>query len=257
MPESNSPKMTMADEDGTDQDVPKRKWSCPPDDAVASYVDGTLLRNRKGVVEAHLARCERCRKVVADIIKDQREIDLPTPPSALAYKTIAAATTNGIAKRWVWIPAGAVATLAVMLLVVSGTLRHSREPMLPSSHTPSAPIIAKLMLEGTPIKPVPDVVRKITVADRLPSIILPQPGSVVASARLNFIWKQIPQARSYRVRVVKSDGDLVWEGETEESRLALPSNFRLKNGSYFVWITSYFANGRTIKSSPVSFSVKG
>jgi hypothetical protein len=113
------------------------------------------------------------------------------------------------------------------------------------------------MLEATPIKSVPDIVRKDTVAEPLPSIILPQAGRVVASAQLRFTWKQIPQARSYRVRVVTSDGDLVWEGETKESRLALPLNFRLKNGSYFVWITSYLANGRTIKSSPVSFSVKG
>ena len=257
MPESNSLKVTMADEDGIDREVPKRKWSCPPDDAIAGYVDGALLGRRKAHVEAHLARCERCRKVVACIIKDQREIDLPAPPSALVYKTIIAATANSTARSWFWIPAGAVATLTVILLVVSGTLRHPRESTLPPSHTPSAPIIAKSMLEGTPIKSVPDIVRKDTVEDPLPSIILPQAGRVVASAQLRFTWKQIPQARSYRVRVVTSDGDLVWEGETEESRLALPLNFRLKNGSYFVWITSYLANGRTIKSSPVSFSVKG
>jgi len=257
MPESNSPKVTMAYEDRIDQRVPKRKWSCPSDDAIAGYVDGSLLRNRKADVEAHLASCERCRKVVADTIKDQREIDLPAPPSALAYKTMSAATANHSARPWFWIPAGAVATLAVMLLIVPGMLRQLKVPTLPPSHAPSAPIIAKSTLDGTPVKSVPDVVRKNTVQHPLPSIILPQAGSVVASAQLKFSWKQIPQARSYRVRVVTSDGDLVWEGETEKSRLALPSNFRLKNGSYFVWITSYLANGRTIKSSPVSFSVKG
>jgi hypothetical protein len=61
---------------------------------------------------------------------------------------------------------------------------------------------------------------------------------------------------SYEIRVITADGDLVWEGQTDKLAIALPSDVILKDGSYFVWVTSYSSNGRTIKSAPAPFRVK-
>ena len=66
----------------------------------------------------------------------------------------------------------------------------------------------------------------------------------------------VPKARSYEVSVVASDGDLIWKGETRKRFLAMPSELRLENGSYFVWVTSYLPGGRTAKTAPISFVVK-
>jgi len=67
---------------------------------------------------------------------------------------------------------------------------------------------------------------------------------------------RISHARSYEIRIVASDGDLVWEGQTETSSLRLPPGVALKDGSYFVWITAYLQDGRSAKSSPVPFLIK-
>jgi hypothetical protein len=263
MPDTDPPKVTMADENllptqaESDQELPKRRWTCPPDDAIASFVDGTLPENKKAGLELHLCSCEHCRQIVADVVKAQREMDLAPPPSALVYKAIRAASLEQISRRWYWIPAGVVATIVAMLLAISGLLRQPNQAAIPPSHIPLAPLVARNSPEARPIKPVPDVVRKQTTIEALPSIIFPQSGSVVGNERLRFSWKQVPHARSYQVRLVTSDGDIVWEGETQKTILTLPADFTLKDGSYFVWITSYVANGRKIKSSPVGFVVKG
>jgi hypothetical protein len=262
MPDTDPPKVTMADEDslltrfGSDRELPKRRWTCPTDDAIASFVDGTLPENKKAGLELHLCSCDHCRQIVADVVKAQREMDLAAPPSALLYKTIRAVSPEHTRRHRFWIPAGVVATIVAILLTISGLLRQPKQAALPSQ-MPSAPLVARSSPETLSVKPVPDVVRKQTTVEALPSIIFPQAGGVVGNKRLRFSWKQIPNARSYQVRVVTSDGDIVWEGETEQTVLTVPSDFTLKNGSYFVWITSYLANGRTIKSAPVGFVVKG
>jgi len=122
--------------------------------------------------------------------------------------------------------------------------------------SPSPPLIAKSEPAVAPRIPVREIVRKNTSEEPLPSIVLPRPDSVVTRERLKFAWKPIPHSRYYEVRVVTTDGDLVWEGQTEKSDLQPPSDVALQNGSYFVWITAYLADGRVAKSSPVKFVVK-
>jgi len=82
------------------------------------------------------------------------------------------------------------------------------------------------------------------------------PDSVIRGDRLQIRWKPISQSRYYGIRVVTSDGDLVWENQTEKVTSWLPSDVALKEGSYFVWVTANFADGRIAKSPPVRFVVK-
>jgi hypothetical protein len=78
----------------------------------------------------------------------------------------------------------------------------------------------------------------------------------MSSDRLQFSWKPIPHSRNYGVQIVKSDGDLLWEGQTDKSVLQLPTEVTLGDGAYFVWITAYLEDGRTEKSEPVRFQIK-
>ena len=86
-------------------------------------------------------------------------------------------------------------------------------------------------------------------------IVSPQPGSIVPRERLKFEWKAVPNSRYYQVHVATSEGDPVWEGQSEGSTLRPPYDIAFNNGPYFVWITAYLEDGREAKSAPIKFSL--
>jgi putative zinc finger protein len=263
MPDTNSPKVTRVERDlpimfferEPDQTLLSRKWSCPGDHTIAAYADDGLDRLTKAWIEFHLSSCQRCRTVVAHIVKVQRESDLPLPPVQVIQKAMGLAERRTAPRRWVWAPAGALAAIA-LLAVFAIVLRKPQQLVSVSLPAPAAPLVAKS--EPTPAvrTPVPDVVRKPRTLELRPTILSPEANSVMNSDRLQFRWKPVPQSRNYEVRVVRSDGDLVWEGQTDKSALQLPSEVTVKDGSYFIWITAYLENGRIAKSVPVRFLVK-
>ena len=53
--------------------VPKdgRAPGCPDDDALASYLDGAHTAERRAEITAHLATCERCYELVAEVMRAQ------------------------------------------------------------------------------------------------------------------------------------------------------------------------------------------
>jgi putative zinc finger protein len=262
MPDTNSPKVTWTEEDlpirlfnRDPEQALSHKWSCPRDHTIAAYADGRLRRLRKAWIEFHLSGCQRCRLVVADVVKEQRESDLPVPPVQLVQKAMGLAGRRTALRRWVWAPAGALAGIA-LLAIATLVLRKPQQLVNVSPPTPGAPLVAKSEPPPTIHTSVKDVVRKRGTAELLPTILFPQTDATMHSDRLQFSWKPIPQSRNYEVRVVRSDGDLVWEGQTDKSALQLPTEVSLKDGFYFVWITAYLENGRTAKSAPVRFLIK-
>lgn len=263
MPDTNSPRVTMADDDlrpilsrskkkGIFQG---RKWSCPEDEMLAAYVDGALGGIRKTRVEFHLSGCLHCRLLVAETVKAQREMDLPLPPGELKQKAIRLAEPRTAVKRWIWVPAGALVALAVLLLATA-VMRKPESLIVQTPPSPSVTLMAKSKPALAPGTPVREIERKRTSTELLPRIVLPQPNSVVAGEQLKFGWKSIPHSRYYEVRVVTTEGDLVWEVQTEKSDIQPPSDLHMQAGSYFVWITAYLADGQIAKSLPVKFIVK-
>jgi hypothetical protein len=87
-------------------------------------------------------------------------------------------------------------------------------------------------------------------------ITFPRAGSVVKNQPLQIKWVGTPDAGFYEVSVLASDGDLVWKGETRELLMVMPPSVSLKDGSYFVSVTSHLPNGRMVKAAPISFAVK-
>ncbi len=263
MPDTNSSKMTMADEDfrsmlgrsGKDKALPGRKWSCPADETIAAYADGALGDVRRAWVEFHLAGCRRCRLLVGWVIKAQREMDPPLPRAELKWKAIGLVGRKSSSRRWIWAPVGALGAVA-LLAFATVVSRKPEKLIIQAPPSPSAPLIAKSEPSAPLRPPVPEISRKRTSAELLPSLISPHADSVVRRERLDFSWKLIPHSRYYEVHVVTSDGDLVWQGQSESSELRPPSDLVVREGSYFVWITAYLADGRVAKSSPVKFIVK-
>lgn len=262
MPDTNSPKVSSVEEAlpimvyqrEPEQTLLNRKWSCLGDHTITAYVDGVLTKYRRAWIEFHLSRCQRCRLVVADVVKAQRESDQPSPPAQCIQKAIGLVGRGATPRQWIWVPVGALAGMA-LLAVLTMVLRKPERLVVTSPPAPVAPVVAKA--EPTPAvrTPVQDVVRRPRTPELLPTILSPPPNSVMTSVRLQFSWRPIPHSRNYVVRVVKSDGDLVWEGQTDKSALELPSEVAVKEGSYFVLVTAYLEDGRIAKSAPLRFLV--
>ncbi len=263
MPDTNSPKVATTEQDFSimlferepDYTQLGRKWSCPGDHTIAAYADGVLNEYRRAWLEFHLSGCQRCRVLVADIIKAQRESDGPMPPLHVIQKAIGLQERRPVSRRWVWAPVGALAAIA-LLAIVTVVLHKPQQLVVVSPPAPAAPLIGKS--ESAPVlhAPIRDVVRERATPELLPTVISPQSGGVMRSDRLRVIWKDVPHTRDYEVRVVNSDGDLVWQARTDKSALQLPSDVTVKDGAYFVWITAYLDDGRIAKPAPVRFQVK-
>jgi Putative zinc-finger len=262
MPDTHSPKVASTEEDlpimlfeNDSEQTVSRKWSCPGDYTIAAYADGGLDRITKAWVEFHLSNCLRCRLLVADVVKEQRESDLPVPPVQLVQKAMELVERRRVTRRWVWVRAGALAGIA-LLAIVTLVLRKSQQLVVIPPSAPAAPLVAKSEPPPIPHTRVKNVVRKPATPELLPTILSPQTDSIMQSDELQFRWKPIPESHNYEVRVVRSDGDVVWEGQTDKSALQVPTEVVLENGSYFIWITAHLENGRTAKSAPVRFLVK-
>ena len=246
----------MLFENGRNQNLSIRRWRCPGDHLIAAYADGVLDERRKARLEGHLVDCPHCRQIVADVIRAQRQLDLPEPPPELLRKAVGTALQGPPSWERIWVPLGALASI-----VIAGTLavvfRDQGQLIVLSPHVPPpAPVIAKSEAVAVPREPLRDIIRKPRTRDPVPTVLFPMPDSVVRGDQLQIRWKPISQSRYYGVRVATSDGDLVWEDHTEKSTLRLPSAVALKEGSYFVWVTANLADGRIAKSPPVRFLVK-
>jgi len=201
-----------------------------------------------------LAKCERCRSMVADVLKLQRDIELPLPPLASAKKVLAVPLRVRTRSRLMWAPAGAVAVMVFVAAILIISRREPQKLALSSPPVPSAPMVAKL--EPTDAaKFGSDVTRQPVIPGIAPVILTPLQDSTVERDQLQFTWKPLGRSRYYEISVVTSDGDLLWTGRTQASSLRLPRKVVLTNGSYFVWITAYRIDGQVAKSPPVRFVV--
>jgi len=262
MADTDFPTLTMGDEglramrsEPSDK-PPTRRWMCPDDQTIAAYVDHALSQTRKAGVERHLSGCERCRVIVADVVKLQREVEIPVTPFELTRRTVQFVPAVSARHHWKWAPAAAVA-LIVLITVILSMLREPKELLVASPPPPSAPMIAKAELPMVHDSPRREILRRPEVSEMLPVILSPQRDGAVVRGNLQFNWKPVSRSRYYKISVVASEGDLLWEGQTEKSTLQVPSDVVLDPGAYFVWITAYLADGRVARSSPVRFVIKG
>jgi hypothetical protein len=221
---------------------------------LAEYTDYVLGGTRKTWVEFHLARCVRCRVLVTEALKAQRETELPSPPAELQRKAFGFVERRRVPKRWVWAPAGALVGCS-LLLVALIALRKPQQLVLSGPPSPSAPLIGKFEPPVVPRHRVSEIERKDIAPESVPTIVSPQAGSVISREQLQFGWKPIVHSRYYQVRMVTLLGDLVWEAKTEKHALQPPSDLHVKDGTYFVWIEVHLADGRVAKSKPVRFAV--
>jgi hypothetical protein len=234
----------------------RRRWSCPSDNTIASYLERRLGPKETSRLEEHLADCDFCLGTVGALVHQQRTSEPIEVPVHMLQQAIDAvpARVNWI-RSWKWLLAPALAGIIVVSVLL---LRLPRRQQFVASI--SAPVIETAR---TPA-PIPqpsqprekEHVRKLTTAASELQFLEPPSDSVVPRERLRFRWKAVAGAIYYEIKVVDAEGDAVWHGQETNATAQLPPGFSLASGEYFVWVRAYLDDGRTVKSDAVAFQIE-
>jgi hypothetical protein len=107
----------------------------------------------------------------------------------------------------------------------------------------------------TPQASTPQV-RNVDPDNHAPKLLLPREGAVVKRENLEFRWQSIADAVFYDVSIVTAAGDTVLVRQTEATRLELSPEAKLISGAkYFVSVRAHLREGKTARSSVVSFRI--
>ena len=241
--------------------VGQRRWSCPDESQIAAYADHQLAGPAKERMEAHLADCDFCLDQVAYLIRMQNA-ELPEAvPNALLLRAIKLAgekTRPEGSALWQWGKIAAATAAACLVLVVAVSLRHPQTgPTLAPRQNPVAqparvppPMTPKTRSEPSP------TVRGGHKTLLEPTLLFPSPGATVPENKIEFRWEPIAGTLDYEVRLLTSEGDLVWTQQTMGSSLRLPADVKVEAGKkYFVQVRTNCADGKSVQSAPVAFTV--
>ena len=90
------------------------------------------------------------------------------------------------------------------------------------------------------------------------SILVISPiGQVTTLSELR--WKPIVGIDSYDVKIYTEDGDLVWEGSTEDTKIVLPESVNdtlIQRLDYFWQVEAVTDKGESMKSQMVRYSIR-
>jgi len=255
---------------------------CPEDLRLAAYVDGTLDVATRPRLEQHLAECARCRDEISFLVRADEWPDAEQAPPWLVTKAenlVAQPSRKPFAFDWRWATATVAASFAILCLILfavrfrtpnptpdrAGADAPKTKPSVIVSSTPAPePRNDNVIAQSSPLSkpagpkyepPVP-VIRKSETTNGSPSLLAPHDGSFVKRGALSFRWQNVPDAAFYEVSIMTASGDLVVSRQTESESLNLSSDLPLQPSTkYFVSVRAHMRDGRTIRSSIVSFRV--
>lgn len=212
-----------------------RAGRCPDEVTLAAFVDGGLQEGARSRVQDHLANCGLCLEQVA-VALVSRESPPPEVPARLLARAreLAESPTSGtLAPAWRW---SMITAAAGLVLVATMQLWHVR--------TAPAPQIS------------PAEVRSAPGRLEVPEILSPLESSIVGREQVDFRWRVVPGAVSYKVELMTAEGDVLWQDWTEETVAQLPATVPITPGQEaYVWVRAHLLDGSTVKSDPVGFTL--
>lgn len=232
-------------------ELSRQRWRCLPDDVLAAYLDGGLNETSRRKAESHLADCQVCRSLIADVVA-MRRLEISQLPWGLKERAFSTVLSHRN-RRSVLIPtfaAAGIACVVLSLFLIERPLRLN----LPLPKTPVAPAIAKSDLPPRQGDGNADMVRKLTQPEVIPTILSPAQNATVKRSQLRFRWTNVFRAQYYEIHLVTSEGDPVWESESKTNSVDLPTDVVFSEGVYFVWIDAV-VDGQVKRSVPVRFLV--
>src|SRR6266545_887750 len=257
----------------------QRSWLCPDEIQLAAYVDQRLGDAARNPIEKHVAGCDFCLSQVAFLTQAADSTDNVETPAQLVSKArrlVSQKPGSILNWRWRWaVSAAAVACFALLFVLVALQMRKSRSvsvagPLIAQQTTPELPAsvqptVAAPTSRSEPAAPMPTpksksiqapAVRSKASAELLPKLITPRDGAILRRTDLDFQWAPVSEAIFYEVRIMSTEGSLVFEGQTEDTRIKLGSAAPLVAGTkYFVSIRAHLRQGKTANSGVVSFQL--
>lgn len=250
----------------------RRGWRCPDDMQLAAYVDCQLGGADRESVEAHVADCDFCLSQVSFLAQAAdwtASAEIPTPGLGRARNLVPRRAGSTMNWGWRWAAASAAAACVVLLVVFVALRLRTQQVVNP----PSGPLVAQqrqpdMVSQTTPVipRPVPThsaekrgpvapVIRR-GAQDLSPTVVFPRNGATLRRSELDFRWESLADAVFYDIRVVTAEGDLVLESKTEDAHLRMADDIPLQPGAkYFVSVRAHLREGKTVKSSIVSFRI--
>jgi hypothetical protein len=227
---------------------------CPTEQQLAAYADRQLVGSERQVVESHIVSCNDCLHQVGFLIRSTDNEGLE-PSAELLQKArqLARAPQRRTSPSWRW--AIVTAALAVVVITSAVTFRPKPQPE-PRSQAAATSVPPPATVASLPS--IPSVRRNARPVVRGPKsegavLRLISPVKIVGN-NVQFTWSAASKTSYYVLRVVTSDGDLVWEGQSRETKIRIPADL-LKQGKYFAWVLSYRDDGQVAKSDAVEFRV--
>lgn len=211
---------------------PQGDAACLDEAELAAWVDGALDPEAEASALSHLARCARCRRAAASLIRTLRSA-LVTPAVRALEKVDV--PERGSLGRPLGLPRRArVAAIAAAIAAVLAGVLFLRPTDLEFEETPAH-------------------------REAIPGAIsLPQPIAPVGELEAvdAFTWSLINGADLYRVTVFDVEGTVIWEAETEEARLTPPTTVQFETGSQYFWkVVARMGWDRWLDSELVAFTI--
>jgi len=234
----------------------RRRWNCPSDIQVASYLEQRLEPTERSHFEAHLADCDFCLAMVGELVPQQSASDPVDVPARLLRQAIDSvpvqATWRISLRRWALVPALASIVVAGAVLLRSPQARH----FMPSASVPREKAGPSVAAQPSAQSQEEKDIRGSNSSPAL-QLLEPRSESVVQREGLKFRWQPMGDVAYYEIRVMDSQGDLVWQAQRSNPSAQVPSNVSIQPGKYFVSVHAYLKDGRTVRSDSVAIIVGG
>jgi hypothetical protein len=235
----------------------RRRWNCPSNRQTAGYLEHRLEPTEKMHFEAHLADCDFCLVAVGAVVRQRRSSEPVDVPAYLHREAVDMAPARSewrLSWKWLLIPALA------SLVVITGIWRRSAQTERLVASAPLSAVGAQRSPEAIPQIPLqtPEKpqVRELAARKSALQLLEPAPHSVWPKQEVRFRWRPVANATYYEIRVVNSEGDLMWRAQESNSTAQIPPNLSLQPGKYFVWVRAYLNDDRTVKSDARAFWIR-
>ena len=265
-----------------DRSESRKHWArrCPQDLQIAAYVDGTVDGATRERLERHLSDCDRCFDELSFLVRANEWPAAESAPSWLIAKVERLAAPRPKKEfrfDWRWATATAAVSFAIIFAVLFAVRFRTSNSAPDRASVPSPPIHSvvanstpspeqrnpNVIAQSSPInrasgqkrESVP-VTRNSATTNGVPNLISPSDGSVLKRGAMIFNWQKVPDVAFYDISIMTPAGDQVTSRQTETEAFEVSRDLPLQAGAkYFVSVRAHLRDGRTIRSSVVSFRV--
>ena len=208
---------------------------CPDEATLAALSDGTLAAGHRALIAEHVATCDRCLAQVGALVRLDRTV-VPIVPAALRERARVASMAGPGASGW----RAGMAVAAAACLSLGGWFYAQRSPIeLPASQPQAV-----------------EQVRSRGVEAPTPNVLSPSSEGQIANGPLDIAWQPTANALAYRVRVMRDDGSVLWEGEAAGTSTVVGATAGLPRGTpLYVTVTALLPDGKTARSPAVRFQI--